>query len=579
MRNIWQHVLGKPYLLYDDQKPSASEMTAGNDSSVPLSTPVTILKENYAECSSLEEKIAWAQSERGQSIIQSRPLLKHYYENGYLLKLFPNPLWEVRLKEWLAPLPSSNSNEKGPAPIPYGLTLPLTDEEIETNRRALLHKPHQNPPLQLLYEEYYHQYYYYTIPYENKFELYTKGYTVIQNIIPKTLIAAAVEAISKHIMDTDLYFDVLHNEKYAPKEYKEKDKKSSFSGFWNKKKKQEEEAEQQQKKGFEGKKFKEGTYADNPFFNPDKVKVRLESKKFQRDDDPHFVNGWTNDLSVLSLYYATPLHAMVESLLHGTPSQYSQKILQNTSEKLTVTSHPLKPLANLPTKDGSPIEEIRRPFRVAVGGAQVAYRFTQPIKRGKSRVDTLADVQKSNMIKAGESDKIKSSSLYDGMKSDDPLLNRLYPPIGGRSWHVDGLGRGMWGTFSFLIGIPLNDQFEEFAGNLCLHDGSHYTLKSYLKEYAHRFNAADTFDEKFRLANEVQKPDLGEPTQIIASAGDVVIALHKVAHLGGPNYSNEVRKMLYFRVSHERHHELRFAALDDLWIEYEGMQDIVAGNT
>lgn len=248
----------------------------------------------------------------------------------------------------------------------------------------------------------------------------------------------------------------------------------------------------------------------------------LESKGFE---DPYFLSGVTNDPNVLALYYATPVYSIIESILHNP---------YGVNERTTLTTNSSEKVAKLcKTEFDPPV----RPFRNAVGGGQVAYRFTH------------------------------YSSLQKDKYGDQH--------IGGRSWHIDGLGRGAWGTFSLLVGIPLSTQYEEFSGNLCLHPGSHYTLQSYMKEYAQRYNEAETFDEKFSIVQKLPKIDLGEPTQVVCSAGDVVIALHKVAHLGGPNFSPQVRKMLYFRPAHRRHLEMRLDALENIWVEYEGMADVV----
>lgn len=178
--------------------------------------------------------------------------------------------------------------------------------------------------------------------------------------------------------------------------------------------------------------------------------------------------------------------------------------------------------------------------------------------------------------------------------------------------HIDGLQNGAYGSFSFLVGFPLSDQHDLYAGNLCLHAGSHYSLQPWLERYAkqsaayavsdasgrlttstpaaaagsqrHLLTPAQREEEAARLAGRRQlarhadKPVLDEPVQVQLSSGDVVVALHKVAHFGGPNtHSREVRKMIYFRVSHRQHSSLRYEALqeDKLWLEYEGLHDLL----
>ena len=162
------------------------------------------------------------------------------------------------------------------------------------------------------------------------------------------------------------------------------------------------------------------------------------------------------------------------------------------------------------------------------------------------------------------------------------------------------------------VGFPLSDQQDLYAGNLCLHAGSHYSLQPWLERYAkqsaayavsdasgrlttstpaaaagsqrHLLTPAQREEEAARLAGRRQlarhadKPVLDEPVQVQLSPGDVVVALHKVAHFGGPNtHSREVRKMIYFRVSHRQHASLRYEALQEgkVWIEYEGLHDLL----
>jgi hypothetical protein len=149
--------------------------------------------------------------------------------------------------------------------------------------------------------------------------------------------------------------------------------------------------------------------------------------------------------------------------------------------------------------------------------------------------------------------------------SGQPSFFKQREKLGGRKWHVDGLDNG----FSILVGIALNDQINEFSGNLCLHPGTHFTLLPYLRACFHQMNTPDQTAKK-----EIPRPDLGEPIQVMVNAGDVIFALHKLAHFGGPNYSPDVRKMIYYRVSHCNHTALKAQSFDNIWVEFEGMQEL-----
>lgn len=237
-------------------------------------------------------------------------------------------------------------------------------------------------------------------------------------------------------------------------------------------------------------------------------------KNPKRGLDPFFTSGSTNDEHVLALYYCSPIFALVESLLHNEIPAFD------------------------PTSG-------KGQFHPRAGGAQVAFRFSQAAPAGRRHAASR---------------------------------------IGGKSWHLDGMDKGQYGPFSLLIGVALSDQMVDNCGNLAVHPGSHHVLKSFLKQYSAACDHSDldkaneqAVQERrlFAVSIVQNKPILEEPVQVKLQKGDVVFALHKVAHLGTPNYSDNIRKMVYFRVSHRDLHNIRKPALDDLWIEYEGMSEVL----
>lgn len=56
-----------------------------------------------------------------------------------------------------------------------------------------------------------------------------------------------------------------------------------------------------------------------------------------------------------------------------------------------------------------------------------------------------------------------------------------------------------------------------------------------------------------------------------------MICHHKLAHRGGPNYSHEIRRMCYFRINHKDHEKFKQDGrlLEDLWLEFDGLKDII----
>ncbi len=358
--------------------------------------------------------------------------------------MFSNPHWKARLDEWLT------LEEQ----IPFGLHLPLTEDEKEKRRNNWIIPPFKNPPLRDYFQSCYEVYGQSSLSLQQRLELVADGYTLLRSIVPPHIIEIANCTMTELLGSVDM----------------------SYVG--------------------------------------DKAKM----DPMQRNQDPYFLTGSINHLDLLALYYASPIVGIIDSLLYGaTP--------------------------------GSGRGQGKGEWQPPVHGAQVAYRFSQP--------------------------RPSLAPSFGGRQS-----------LGGRGWHIDGLERGQYGSFSFLVGFALNDQPEEFSGNLCLHPGSHHALQPYLHAYAlqslaqvqaqaqARSSRSSSEDGRGQAAR-LPKPDLGEPVQVCLQAGDAVIALHKVAHRGGPNYSREVRRMLYFRVSHRRHAELRVRGLEDVWLEYEGLHDLV----
>jgi len=70
-------------------------------------------------------------------------------------------------------------------------------------------------------------------------------------------------------------------------------------------------------------------------------------------------------------------------------------------------------------------------------------------------------------------------------------------------------------------------------------------------------------------------PDLGPPTQVLLSAGDVVLAHSELGHCGGPHLGSEIRSMLYFRVRHTDWKQMvkADALSKDIWCDLEGARE------
>ena len=69
--------------------------------------------------------------------------------------------------------------------------------------------------------------------------------------------------------------------------------------------------------------------------------------------------------------------------------------------------------------------------------------------------------------------------------------------------------------------------------------------------------------------------ELPEPHQIIGKPGDVILAHYQIAHTAAPNVSPHTRYAIFFRLRHIDHPDYRPEAMTDIWLEWEGMRDVV----
>jgi ectoine hydroxylase-related dioxygenase (phytanoyl-CoA dioxygenase family) len=138
-------------------------------------------------------------------------------------------------------------------------------------------------------------------------------------------------------------------------------------------------------------------------------------------------------------------------------------------------------------------------------------------------------------------------------------------------WHTDGLRQGRTHGFSLLVGVVLSDCDEDFCGNLLIWPGSHepvhacavgthgaLDLGRLRRMYGHdSLPLSSTSSSQGTVPGQEDTihdnepsdlPPLGEPLQLRAKAGDVVILHPDTAHSGGPNLSHTIRSMVYFRL-------------------------------
>jgi hypothetical protein len=157
------------------------------------------------------------------------------------------------------------------------------------------------------------------------------------------------------------------------------------------------------------------------------------------------------------------------------------------------------------------------------------------------------------------------------IRRPDPSLPATLPALTSPTeWHIDGLGEQIRGEqmlcspFNLLVGVALSDVLAPNCGNFSVFPGSHHTILPMVQAGLDGGGAAL---HALLTYSHPEKPALSPGgTQILARKGDIVLAHQKLGHCGGPNNSchcddgpakNSTRIMVYFRLVHVRHAELR----------------------
>ena len=77
-------------------------------------------------------------------------------------------------------------------------------------------------------------------------------------------------------------------------------------------------------------------------------------------------------------------------------------------------------------------------------------------------------------------------------------------------------------------------------------------------------------------AEDMPPIDMPQPELMTARAGDAFLVHYQAAHTAAPNVSPHPRYAIYFRLSHVDHKAQMIEALTDIWLEWDGMREIVA---
>jgi Phytanoyl-CoA dioxygenase (PhyH) len=167
-----------------------------------------------------------------------------------------------------------------------------------------------------------------------------------------------------------------------------------------------------------------------------------------------------------------------------------------------------------------------------------------------------------SMIGAGKIKSVDSGqialrfpALHDPPPSPRPHLDGMYSP-------TNGVPQGQILNFTMLAGVFLSDVPGPFAGNFTVWPGTHRLYEAYFREHGPQ-----------ALLEGMPPVELPEPCQITAQAGDAVLAHYELGHGVAANVSPHVRYAIFFRLTHVDHAAQKWEAMQDIWLEYEGLRE------
>jgi hypothetical protein len=154
---------------------------------------------------------------------------------------------------------------------------------------------------------------------------------------------------------------------------------------------------------------------------------------------------------------------------------------------------------------------------------------------------------------------LRFPTMQDPPPPGRPHLDGMYSP-------TNGVPEGTIQNFTALVGVLLSDLPGPGAGNFTVWPGTHHLYERYFREHTPQ-----------SLLDGMPDVPLPEPLQITGRAGDVVLCHYQIAHGVTPNVSPHVRYAIFFRLTHVDHDAHKWESMTDIWLEWEGMREIVAG--
>ena len=170
--------------------------------------------------------------------------------------------------------------------------------------------------------------------------------------------------------------------------------------------------------------------------------------------------------------------------------------------------------------------------------------------------ESLIGVGKIKPVGAGQI-ALRFPTLQDPPAPPRPHLDGMHTP-------TNGVPAGTIRNFTMLLGVALSDVTMPYAGNLTVWPGTHHLYEKYFRE---KGPAA--------LLHGMPPIEIPEPVQLLAKAGDIIMAHYELAHGVAQNVSPHPRFAIYFRLHHVDHERYGHETMADIWREWEGMTSIV----
>ena len=136
----------------------------------------------------------------------------------------------------------------------------------------------------------------------------------------------------------------------------------------------------------------------------------------------------------------------------------------------------------------------------------------------------------------------------------------IEPHLDGMASRTNKVPAGTLQSFTALIGVMLSDMPEPECGNFTAWPGSHLLNARALKR-----------DGPRSLLDRMPDVALGTPLQITGRAGDVVLSHYLLSHGTAPNWSSDIRYMVFFRLVRRHHPQEIWDSLADPWMQWPGV--------